>query len=131
MFAPETRILIVDDMGAMRKMVAIMCKELGFKDLSDAADGNLAWDVLQKASPPIELIISDWNMPNCTGLELLQRVRADQRFSILPFLMVTAEAQGPQVTAAIMAGVDSYIVKPFALVSLQTKLEAIHKKRMS
>lgn len=128
MFAPTTRILIVDDMSTMRKIIKKTCTEIGFTDFSEAADGNQAWEVISNANPPIGLIISDWNMPNCTGLELLKRVRSDHRHKKTPFMLVTAEAEQAQVVDAVKAGVDQYVVKPFTKEDLVAKLEIVHKK---
>ena len=128
MFSPNTRILVVDDMMTMRKLVSKTCKELGFTDIVEAADGALAWETLQSANPAIGLIISDWNMPNCTGLDLLKRVRGDQRFGKLPFVMVTAEAEQHQIVEAVKSGVSNYVIKPFTGDALKEKLEAVHKK---
>lgn len=128
MFDNTTRVLIVDDMMTMRKIVAKACKEIGFSDLVEAADGQKAWEALQSTSPDIGLVISDWNMPNCTGIDLLRRVRADGRFKNLPFILLTAESEGHQVAEAVKAGVDNYIVKPFTPDLLQRKLEETHKK---
>lgn len=128
MFDPNTRILVIDDMFAMRKLVTMFCKRLGFSDFIEAADGALAWKALNDANPVIGLIISDWNMPNSTGMDLLKRVRGDARFKALPFLLVTAEAEEHQVLEAVKAGVSNYIIKPFAEEMLKEKLEAIHKK---
>jgi two-component system chemotaxis response regulator CheY len=128
MFSPTTKLLIVDDMLTMRKLVGKVCKELGFTDLKEAADGVKAWEEISTASPPFGLVISDWNMPNCTGLDLLKRVRSDSRFKTLPFLMVTAEAEPHQVAEAMKAGVDNYVIKPFDKDTLKAKLEAIYKK---
>jgi len=128
MFSPETHVLVVDDMMTMRKLVTKACKELGFTNISDAADGALAWESIQAANPPIGLIISDWNMPNTTGLDLLKRVRADSRFGKIPFVMVTAEAEQHQIVEAVKAGVSNYVIKPFTSDILKEKLEAVHKK---
>lgn len=128
MFDPKTRVLIVDDMMTMRKIVAKACKDIGFTDLTEAADGQKAWEALQGANPDIGLVISDWNMPNCTGIDLLKRVRADSRYKNLPFVLLTAESEGHQVAEAVKAGVDNYIVKPFTPDLLQKKLEETHKK---
>ena len=128
MFELKTRILVVDDMKAMRKMIMNMIKDLGFSELSEAEDGNVAWEVISKNDPAIQVVISDWNMPNCTGLDLLKKVRADKRFTNLPFLMVTAEAEGRQVATAVAAGVDGYVVKPFAQAGLSEKLEILYQK---
>jgi two-component system chemotaxis response regulator CheY len=128
MFDTNTRILIVDDMMTMRKLVGKICKELGFSNLVEASDGIQAWEQIQNASPPIGLIISDWNMPNCSGLDLVKRLRGDSRFGRTPFLMVTAESEQSQVVEALKAGVDNYVVKPFSAATLTEKLTAIHKK---
>lgn len=128
MFDPKTRVLVVDDMTTMRKLVSKILKELGFSDFTEAADGALAWEAVTKAEVPFGLIISDWNMPNCSGLDLLKRVRSDQRFKKTPFLLVTAEAEQHQVAEAVKAGVDQYVVKPFNHESLKAKLEMVHKK---
>jgi len=128
MFDSKTKVLIVDDMMTMRKIVAKACKDLGFSDLVEAADGQKAWEALGSAEPPIGLVISDWNMPNCTGLDLLKRVRSDSRFQKLPFVLLTAESEGHQVAEAVKSGVDNYIVKPFTADVLQKKLEETHKR---
>lgn len=128
MFDLGTKVLIVDDMSSMRKMITNMCKDIGFTDLVGAEDGNKAWEVLTTSTSPIGLIISDWNMPNCTGIELLKKIRGDARFAKTPFMMLTAEAEGKQVAEAVSAGVDAYVVKPFAQASLTEKIEAVHKK---
>ncbi len=128
MFSLTTRILVVDDMMTMRKLVSKTCKEIGFTDITEAADGALAWEAIQGANPAFGLIISDWNMPNCTGLDLLKRVRGDQRFGKLPFVLVTAEAEQHQIVEAVKAGVSNYVIKPFTGDTLKEKLEAVHKK---
>lgn len=128
MFDPKTRVLVVDDMMTMRKLVVKALKEIGFTDFTEAADGRIAWETLGAATPPIGLIISDWNMPNATGIDLLRRVRAESRFKHLPFLLVTAEAERTQVAEALQAGVSNYVIKPFTADSLKEKLEAAHKK---
>lgn len=126
MFDPKTKVLVVDDMLTMRKIVSKILKELGFTDITEAADGIEAWEKTKDGG--FGLIISDWNMPNCTGLDFLKRVRADQRLSKTPFLLVTAEAESHQVAEAIKSGVDQYVIKPFSKESLQAKLESAHKK---
>lgn len=128
MFDPKTKILICDDMMTMRKLVAKVCKELGFTDLAEAPDGAQGWEKISTANPPFGLVISDWNMPNCSGLDLLKRVRGDSRFKSLPFVMVTAESEQHQLMEAIKAGVSNYVVKPFTAEILKQKLEAVHKK---
>lgn len=128
MFLPNTRILIVDDMLTMRKLVGKICKELGFSDLTEASDGSKAWEQITNANPAFGLIISDWNMPNGSGIDLLKRLRADSRYGKTPFVLVTAESEASQVAQALVAGVDNYVVKPFDKEALKAKLEAVHKK---
>lgn len=128
MFDPATRVLVVDDMMTMRKIVVKACKDIGFTDITEAADGQKAWEAIQSAAPAIGLVVSDWNMPNCTGLDLLKRVRADSRFKSVPFVLLTAESEGHQVAEAVKSGVDNYIVKPFTPELLQRKLEETYKK---
>ncbi len=128
MFDPSTRVLVVDDMSTMRKIVAKVCRECGFTSIAEAADGKQAWEAVQQAQPPFGLIISDWNMPNCSGLEFLKLVRADEKHKKTPFLLVTAEAEQTQVIEAVKAGVDQYVVKPFTVNDLKAKLEIVYKK---
>lgn len=115
-------------MMTMRKIVTKNLKELGFSDIQEAADGNIGWEVLTKSVPPIQLVISDWNMPNFSGLELLKKVRADANYGKVPFLLLTAEAEAHQVKEAVMAGVTNYIIKPFTADILKLKLEQAYKK---
>lgn len=126
MFDPKTKVLVVDDMLTMRKIVTKILRELGFTDIAEAQDGQEAWEKSKDGS--FGLIVSDWNMPNCTGLEFLKRVRADQKLKSTPFILVTAEAEGHQVAEAIRSGVDQYVVKPFSKDSLKAKLESAYKK---
>lgn len=128
MFDPKTRILIVDDFLSMRKTLVNICNEIGFTDVVEAVDGQEAWNALEAANPPIGLIVSDMTMPKMGGLQLLMQVRKDARFAKLPFLMVTAEGEQSQVVAAVKAGVNNYVLKPFTSEVFINKLEAIHKK---
>lgn len=128
MFDLKTRILVLDDMMTMRKIVSKNLKDLGFTDITEAADGNLGWTALQAANPPVQLIISDWNMPNCSGLELVKKVRGDAKYAKTPFIMLTAEAEAAQVKEALVAGVTNYIIKPFTAEMIKVKLEQTHKK---
>ncbi len=119
------KILIVDDFATMRRILKNILKQLGFKNLVEADDGTTAWDVLEKQE--IDLIISDWNMPKMTGLELLKKVRASTKYKTAPFLMVTAEAQKQNVIEAVQAGVSNYVVKPFTAEAISDKLKKILK----
>ncbi len=125
MFASNTKILIVDDMMTMRKIVSKALKNLEFADITECKNGNEAWEALQ--SGLFQLVISDWNMPECTGLELLERVRSSDLDKI-PFVLLTAEAEAEQVTEALQKGVDNYIVKPFSVDTLKAKLEQTFAK---
>ncbi len=117
------KVLIVDDFATMRRILKNILKQLGFKNLVEADDGTTAWEVLENQE--IDLIISDWNMPKMTGLELLKKVRADSKYARKPFLMVTAEAQKQNVIEAVQAGVSNYVVKPFTAEAISDKLEKI------
>jgi two-component system chemotaxis response regulator CheY len=128
MFDLSTRILVVDDMLTMRKLVMKSCKDVGFTDFIEAADGAKAWEALTNSNPPVGIIISDWNMPNSSGIDFLKRVRSESRYKALPFLLVTAEAEGHQVVEAVKAGVTEYLIKPFTRDSLETKLKNAYKK---
>ncbi len=105
------RVLVVDDLLTMRRLIAAILRELGITQIAEASNGPKALEYL--AHHPVDLLICDWNMPGMTGLEVLQAVRADPRFKDLPVLMVTAEGSVEQVRDAIAAGVTSYVVKPF------------------
>ena len=127
MFPATTKILIVDDMMTMRKLIRKAVTGMGYTVMDEAEDGQVGWSRLQ-ADPNIGLVISDWNMPNCTGLEFLRRVRSDSRFRTLPFILLTAEAEATQVTEAVQAGVSNYIVKPFTPEGLKAKLEQTYQR---
>jgi len=119
------KILIVDDFATMRKVIRNLLKQGGFENIVEAEDGAAALKILK--SQPVDFIISDWNMPNMSGLELLKAVRGDDELKALPFLMVTAEALKDNVVAAVKAGVSNYIVKPFTAEVLNEKIEKIVK----
>jgi two-component system chemotaxis response regulator CheY len=119
------KILIVDDFATMRKVIRNLLKQGGFENVLEAEDGVAALKVLK--SQQVDFIISDWNMPNMSGLELLKAVRGDDELKALPFLMVTAEALKDNVVAAVKAGVSNYIVKPFTAEVLNEKIEKIVK----
>jgi len=128
MYSSDTRILIVDDMMTMRKIVRKTLKEIGLLEVTEAKDGRDAWEKITNAEPGFQLIISDWNMPEVSGLELLRRVRADSTHKSLPFVMLTAESEKDQIMEAINAGVDTYIVKPFNSNTMKDKLQEVHQK---
>jgi two-component system, chemotaxis family, chemotaxis protein CheY len=116
-------ILIVDDFASMRRIVKGTLKTIGFSNFIEAEDGVIALKTLEKEK--VDLIISDWIMPNMNGLEFLKAAKGDNRFKKIPFIMVTAEGQKGNVLEAINAGVNNYIVKPFTPETLQTKLQKV------
>ncbi len=117
------KVLVVDDFATMRRILKNILKQLGFKNLVEADDGTTAWDVLEEQK--VDLVLADWNMPKMTGLELLKKVRASEKYAKVPFLMVTAEAQKQNVIEAVQAGVSNYVVKPFTAEAISEKLEKI------
>ena len=120
------KILLVDDFATMRKVIKNLLKQSGYNNIVEAEDGVDALKVLK--SEKVDFVISDWNMPNMTGIELLKAVRADSVLSDLPFLMVTAEGLKENVVVAVKAGVSNYIVKPFTAEVLNEKIEKIIEK---
>ena len=112
----------------MREMMIDALKMLGYTQILQAEDGDVAWRALSNIKPPVDLVIADWNMPKSTGYELLQKIRSDPRFKDLPFIMSTTENEKDKVLDAIKAGVTNYIVKPFTAETIRVKLEATAKK---
>ncbi|MCC8193168.1 MAG: chemotaxis response regulator CheY [Deltaproteobacteria bacterium] len=119
----DMRVLVVDDFSTMRRIIKNILRQIGFNNVVEADDGTTAWDILNKDK--IEFIISDWNMPQMTGIELLRKVRASEEFADLPFLMVTAEAQQENIIEAVQAKVSNYIVKPFTADVMKQKIDKI------
>jgi two-component system chemotaxis response regulator CheY len=120
---PNIKILIVDDFSTMRKIIRNILTQLGFKNILEADDGTTALEILKKEK--VDLIISDWNMPKMSGLELLKAVRSDENLKDIPFVMVSAEAQKENILEAIKYKVNQYIVKPFTPETLKEKLEKV------
>ena len=119
----NTRFLVVDDFSTMRRIVKNLLKELGFVNAQEAEDGAVALRMLR--STPYDFVVSDWNMPNMSGIELLREIRADEKLKHLPVLMVTAEAKRENIIEAAQAGASGYVVKPFTAVTLDEKLKKI------
>ena len=117
------KILTVDDFSTMRRIIRNILRQLGYPNITEADDGAAALAVLQQQE--IDFVISDWNMPNMTGLELLRAIRADEKLHKVPVLLVTAEALKENVVEAVKAGVNGYIVKPFTAETLKEKIDAI------
>ena len=116
-------ILVVDDFSTMRRIVKNILRQLGFNNVVEADDGTTAMAKLK--SEKIDFVITDWNMPKMTGMELLKEIRADEALKAIPVLMVTAEALQENIIAAVKAGVNNYIVKPFDAKTLSDKLTKI------
>ena len=131
MFSAESRILLVDDFEMSRVTLRIGLTNLGYKQTEEAIDGE---DALKKITDayttgkPFDLVFCDWNMPSLSGLELLKKLRADNRFIRLPFIMVTAEADRANVIEALVTGAHDYIVKPFDADTVSKKIESVTKK---
>ena len=122
-YDPNMRVLVVDDFSTMRRIVKNILRQLGFNNVVEADDGTTAWDVLNRDK--IDFIISDWNMPQMTGIDLLRKVRSSEEFADLPFLMVTAEAQQENIIEAVQAKVSNYIVKPFTAEVMKQRIDKI------
>lgn len=126
----DIKILVVDDMSTMRKIIKNMLGQIGFTNITEADDGATAWPLIQNAikeGTPYEFIVSDWNMPQLSGLDLLKKVRETEGLEKLPFLMITAEAEQGNVVIAVKAGVSNFIVKPFSAAVLKEKIDKIFK----
>ena len=120
------KILVVDDFSTMRRIIRNLLRDLGFENVQEADDGNTALPILQRGG--FDFLITDWNMPGMTGMELLSAVRSDADLANLPVLMVTAEAKRDQIVAAAQAGVNGYIVKPFTAATLKEKIDKIFER---
>lgn len=120
------KILIVDDFSTMRRIIKNLLRDLGFTNTSEADDGQTALPMLKNGD--FDFLVTDWNMPGMTGIELLKHVREDEKLKDLPVLMVTAEAKRDQIVAAAQAGVNGYVVKPFTAAVLKEKIEKIFER---
>ncbi len=120
------RILIVDDFSTMRRIVKNLLNDLGYGNTAEADDGHTALAALR--TQPFDFVVTDWNMPGMTGIDLLRAIRADPRLKTLPVLMVTAEAKREQIIEAAQAGVNGYIIKPFTAQTLEEKLAKIFER---
>lgn len=119
------RILVVDDFNTMRRIVKNILKQLGFENVAEAENGQEALEVLKKEK--FDFVITDWNMPVMTGLDLLKAIKADAALKDLPVMMVTAEAQQQNIVEAVKTGASNYIVKPFTAEVLEEKINKIFK----
>jgi len=120
---PNMKFLVVDDFATMRRIVRNLLKELGFVNVDEAEDGVAALQKLRASK--FDFVVTDWNMPNMTGIELLRKIRADATLKHLPVLMVTAEARKENIIQAAQAGASGYVVKPFTAATLDEKLKKV------
>ena len=119
----EMKILVVDDFSTMRRIIRNILKQLGYNNIEEAEDGDVALEKLKEGE--FDFVITDWNMPNMTGLDLLKAIRGDERLKDIKVLIVTAEAEKENVVQAAQAGVNDYVVKPFTADVLQQKIDRI------
>jgi len=131
MIPPDTKILVVDDMPTIRDLVKSQLKNMGLKNVSEAADGQQALNMLVQndaAENGFKMVISDWNMPKMSGIELLKQCRASDQWKNIPFVLLTSESEREQVTDAVLAGVSQYIVKPFPPKQFEEKVNQAWQK---
>lgn len=121
----KLRLLVVDDSSTMRRIIKNTLSRLGYNDVLEAENGAIAWEIMSAPDSNIKVLITDWNMPEMNGLELVKRVRADDRYRDVPIIMVTTEGGKAEVITALRAGVNNYIVKPFTPQVLREKLEVV------
>lgn len=120
------KILIVDDFSTMRRIIKNLLRDLGFTNTHEADDGSTALPLLKGGD--FDFLVTDWNMPGMTGIDLLKAIRADEKLASLPALMVTAEAKRDQIIEAAQAGVNGYVVKPFTAQVLKEKIDKIFER---
>lgn len=123
---PNMKILIVDDFSTMRRIIKNLLRDLGYNNTAEADDGQTGLPMLQNGN--FDFLVTDWNMPGMTGVDLLKAVRADEKLCKLPVLMVTAEAKREQIVYAAQCGVNGYIIKPFTAATLKEKIDKIFER---
>jgi two-component system chemotaxis response regulator CheY len=121
----DIKILVVDDMSTMRRIIRTILNQLGYSNIDEAENGKQALAKLKKEK--FDFVVTDWNMPEMDGLSLVKAIRSDEELKHIPVLMVTAEAKKENVMEALKAGVNNYIVKPFTPEVLKEKMEKIFK----
>ena len=120
------KILVVDDFSTMRRIIKNILKEIGYVNVDEADDGSTALEKLKGGG--FDFVVTDWNMPNMPGIDLLRAIRLDPALKHTPVLMVTAEAAKENVVIAVQAGVNNYIVKPFTAAALKERIDLILNK---
>ncbi len=126
MYDQNMKILVVDDFSTMRRIIKNILREIGYNNVEEADDGSTALEKLKGGG--FDFVVTDWNMPNMPGIELLKAIRLDPVLKVTPVLMVTAEAAKENVVTAVQAGVDNYIVKPFTAAALKERIDLILEK---
>jgi len=124
--ATDLKFLIVDDFSTMRRIVRGLLKEIGYNNAEEAEDGAVALQMLQNGN--FDFVVSDINMPNMNGFDLLSAIKQDDKLKHLPVLMVTAEARKEDIVRAAQDGAAGYIVKPFTKATLEEKVQKIMQK---
>ena len=122
----DMKILVVDDFSTMRRIIKNLLRDIGFTNVTEADDGTSALPMLKKGN--FNFIVTDWNMPGMQGIDLLKAIREDPELAALPVLMVTAESKKDQIIAAVQAGVNGYVLKPFTAQTLKEKIEKIFQR---
>ncbi|MFO1293339.1 MAG: chemotaxis response regulator CheY [Rubrivivax sp.] len=122
----DLKFLVVDDFSTMRRIIRGLLKEMGCNNVDEAEDGAVALNMLKNSR--FDFVVSDINMPNMNGFELLKAVKADEGLKHLPVLMVTAEARKEDIVLAAQSGAAGYIVKPFTKATLEEKVAKIMQK---
>lgn len=117
------KILVVDDFSTMRRIIRNILKQLGYGNIEEAEDGDVAFEKLKEGD--YDFVVTDWNMPNMTGLDLLKAIRSNEKLKDMKVLLVTAEAEKENVVQAAQAGVNDYVVKPFTADILEQKIGRI------
>ena len=118
------KLLVVDDSSTMRRIIKNTLQRLGYEDILEAEHGVEAWQIMD-TTEGIQILITDWNMPEMNGLDLVKKVRADERYTSIPIIMVSTGGGKAEVITALKAGVNNYIVKPFTPQVLKEKLEVV------
>ncbi len=122
----ELTILVVDDSPTMRRIICNTLDRLGYKNHVEAENGQQAWELIQKGG--INFLLTDWNMPEMDGLELVTTIRRSPAHKDLPIIMITTKGMTEEVLKAVKAGVNNYIVKPFTPEVLEEKIKAVLAK---
>ena len=134
MYDKNTKFLVVDDFSTMRKIVKKMLNELGYTNIIESDDGKNALAIVNEEwakKDPIQFVVSDWNMPNMTGLEFLKAIRGHTDYKLMPFMLLTAESEQSQIIDAAKSGVSEYLIKPFTAASLKSKVERVYAKNLA